>query len=68
MVHYKRRWSVIYEEDVSSACEWCQINLHTSRDVSAPLNQLPPTFLYFIPGTCYFGYIYLNIMHKTKIP
>ena len=36
----KRRWSVIYEGDVGSAWEWCQIKLHTSCDVPAPLHQL----------------------------
>ena len=40
MVHYKRRWSVMYEGDVGSAGEWCQIKLHTSCDVPAPRNQL----------------------------
>ena len=43
MVRYKRRWSVIYEGDVGSAWEWCQIKLHTSCDVPAPLNQLRTT-------------------------
>ena len=37
MVRHKRRWSVIYEGDVGSAWEWCQIKLHTSCDVPAPL-------------------------------
>jgi hypothetical protein len=41
--HHKRRWSVIYEGDVSSAWEWCQIKLHTSCDVPAPLNHLGTT-------------------------
>ena len=31
--------SVIYEEDIGSAWEWCQIKLHTSCDVPAALNQ-----------------------------
>ena len=39
MERHKRRWSVIYEGDVGSAWEWCQINIHTSCDVPAPLNQ-----------------------------
>ena len=43
MEHHKRRWSVIYEGDVGSAWEWCQIKLHTSCDVPAPLNQLKTT-------------------------
>ena len=43
MVRHKRRGSVIYEGDVGSAGEWCQINLHTSCDVPAPLNQLKTT-------------------------
>ena len=43
MEHYKRRWSVIYEGDVGSAGEWCQIKLHTSCDVPAPLNHLKTT-------------------------
>ena len=43
MVRYKRRWSVIYEGDVGSAWEWCQIKLHTSCDVPATLNQLKTT-------------------------
>ena len=43
MERYKRRWSVIYEGDVGSAGEWCQINLHTSCDVPAPLNHLETT-------------------------
>jgi len=41
--HHKRRWSVIYEGDVGSAWEWCQIELHTSCDVPAPLNHLKTT-------------------------
>ena len=40
---YKRRWGVIYEGDVGSAWEWCQIKLHTSCDVPAPLNHLRTT-------------------------
>ena len=43
MEHHKRRWSVIYEGDVGSAWEWCQIKLHTSCDVPATLNQLKTT-------------------------
>ena len=43
MEHHKRCWSVIYEGDVGSAGEWCQINLHTSCDVLAPLNHLTTT-------------------------
>ena len=43
MEHHKRRWSVIYEGDVGSAWEWCQIKLHTSCDVPAALNQLRTT-------------------------
>ena len=43
MERHKRRWSVIYEGDVGSAWEWCQIKLHTSCDVPAPLNQLKTT-------------------------
>ena len=43
MVRHKRRWSVIYEGDVGSAWEWCQIKLHTSCDVPAPLNHLETT-------------------------
>ena len=42
-MRYKRRWSVIYEGDVGSAWEWCQIKLHTSCDVPAPLNHLKTT-------------------------
>ena len=42
-MHYKRRWSVMYEGDVGSAGEWCQIKLHTSCDVPAPRNQLKTT-------------------------
>ena len=33
----------MYEGDVGSAGEWCQINLHTSCDVPAPLNHLETT-------------------------
>ena len=40
---YKRRWSVICEGDVGSAWEWCQIIVHTSCDVPAPLNRLKTT-------------------------
>ena len=40
MVRRKRRWSVIYEGDVGSAEEWCQIKLHTSCDVPAVVNHL----------------------------
>ena len=40
MEHHKRGWSVIYEGDVGSAWELCQIKLHTSCDVPATLNQL----------------------------
>ena len=43
VVRHKRRWSVIYEGDVGSAWEWCQIKLHTSCDVPAMLNQLKTT-------------------------
>ena len=43
MVRYKSRWSVMYEGDVGSAGEWCQIKLHTSCDVPAPRNQLKTT-------------------------
>ena len=43
MVRYKRRWSVIYEGDVSSAVGRRQIKLHTSCDVPAPLHQLRTT-------------------------
>ena len=43
MERHKRRWSVIYEGDVGSGWEWCQIKLHTSCDVPAPLNQLKTT-------------------------
>ena len=43
MVRHKRRWSVIYEGDVGSAGERCQINLHTSYDVPAVLNHLETT-------------------------
>ena len=43
MERHKRRWSVIYEADVGSAREWCQIKLHTSCGVPAPLNQLKTT-------------------------
>ena len=43
MEHHKRRWSVICEGDVGSAWEWCQIKLHTSCDVPAPLGQLETT-------------------------
>ena len=43
MVRHKRRWSVIYEGDVGSAGKWCQIKLHTSCDVPAPLNHLKTT-------------------------
>ena len=43
MEHHKRRWRVIYEGDVGSAWEWCQIKLHTSCDVPAPLNHLKTT-------------------------
>ena len=32
--------SVIYTGDVGGAVEWRQINLYTSCDVPAPLNQL----------------------------
>ena len=39
----KGRWSVICKGDVGSAWEWCQIKLHTSCDVPAPLNQLKTT-------------------------
>ena len=35
--------SVIYAGDVGGAWEWCQIKLHTSCDVPAPLNQLRTT-------------------------
>ena len=43
MERHKRRWSVIYEGDVGSAWEWCQIKLHTSCDVPTPLNHLKTT-------------------------
>ena len=43
MVRHKRRWSVICEGDVGSAGKWCQIKLHTSCDVPAPLNHLKTT-------------------------
>ena len=43
MERHKRRWSVIYEGDVGSAGEWCQIKLHTSCDVPAPLHHLKTT-------------------------
>ena len=43
MARHKRRWSVIYEADVGSAREWCQIKLHTSCDVPAPFKQLKTT-------------------------
>ena len=43
MERHKRRWSVIYEGDVGSAEEGCQIKLHTSCGVPAPLNQLRTT-------------------------
>ena len=33
MEHHKRRWSVIYEGDVGSAWEWCEIKLHTCSHV-----------------------------------
>ena len=42
-MRYKRRWSIIYEGDVGSAWEWCQIKLPTFCDVPAPLNQLKTT-------------------------
>ena len=42
-MRYKGHLSVIYEGDVSSAREWCQIKLHTSCDVPAPLNHLNTT-------------------------
>ena len=42
-MRHKRRWSVIYEGDVGSAGERCQINLHTSYDVPAVLNHLETT-------------------------
>ena len=42
-MRHKRRWSVICEGDLGSAGEWCQINLHTSCGVPAPLNQLKTT-------------------------
>ena len=41
--HHKRRWGVIYEGDIGSAWEWCQIKLHTSCDVPAALNHLKTT-------------------------
>ena len=43
MERHKRRWSVIYEGDVGSGWEWCQIKLHTTCDVPATLNQLKTT-------------------------
>ena len=43
MERRKRRWSVIYEGDVDSAWEWCQIKLNTSCDVPAPFNHLKTT-------------------------
>jgi hypothetical protein len=43
VVRHKRRWSIIYEGDVGSAGEWCQIKLHTSCDVPPPLNHLKTT-------------------------
>ena len=43
MERYKRRWSVIYEGDVGSARDWCQIKLHTSCDVPAARNHLKTT-------------------------
>ena len=43
MEHHKRRCSVIYEGDVGSAWEWCQIKFHTSCDVPATLIQLKTT-------------------------
>ena len=41
--HHKRCWSVIYEEYIGSAWEWCQIKLHTLCDVPAVPNQLRTT-------------------------
>ena len=41
--HHKRRWGVIYEGDIGSAWEWCQINLHASCDVPATLHHLNTT-------------------------
>jgi hypothetical protein len=43
VARHKRRWSVIYEGDVGSAWEWCQIKLHISCDVPAPLHHLKTT-------------------------
>ena len=43
MLRHKRCGSVIYEGDVGSAWEWCQIKLHTSCDVPAALNHLKTT-------------------------
>ena len=42
---HRGHWSVIYEEDIGSAWEWCQIKLKTSCDVSVPLNHLKTTVL-----------------------
>ena len=64
MERHKRRWSVIYEGDVGSAWEWYQINLHTSCDVPAPLNQLKTTVVdaaqsFFAPAVVV---IYINYL------
>jgi hypothetical protein len=46
--HHKKGIGVLYAKETSvvlgtGAGEWCQINLHTSCDVLAPLNHLETT-------------------------
>ena len=75
MGHHKRRWSVIYEGDVGSAGEWCQIQLHTSCDVPAPLNHLKTTvhlvfhlwtLRYSLEASMIFGVSVKNAETKTS--
>ena len=75
MESYKSCCSVIYKGDVGSAGEWCQIKLHTSCDVPAPLNQLKNTRCRCCPidlrSRCRGKYIkclnfFLTFFEKTK--
>ena len=50
-MRHKRRWSVIYEGDVGSAWEWCQIKLHTCSHVVVKhyLQKVYDGINYYIP-------------------
>ena len=74
MERHKRRWSVIYEGDIGSAWEWCQIKLHTSCDASVPLNQLETTDFdgaqsisaLAVVVICKFFEYFLKFFHKNE--